>query len=99
MEMDKPCLHKTIGYCQLCFSFLPQQLSTSVPPRPVTDHHVVQVEDNLVPEALCLCVQMGTHQREGQAPHAQPSHQQSEWITDCVCVCLYNCVCLLSVCF
>ncbi|KAA8577539.1 hypothetical protein FQN60_017596 [Etheostoma spectabile] len=51
------------------------ELSTS---RPVIFHHVVQVEDNLVPEALCLCLQMGTHQREGQAPHAQPSHQQND---------------------
>lgn len=84
-------LENSTLFCQLCFSFFPQRLSTSGPCRPVFVHHVVQVENNLVPEALCLCLQMGTHQREGQAPHAQPSHQQSELITVCticvVCVC------------
>lgn len=44
------------------------------PSRPVNAHHVVQVKDDVVPEALCLCVQMGAHQREREAPHAQPSH-------------------------
>lgn len=51
------------------------QISTSRTFRIATVHHALQVENNMVPEAVPLCLQMGTHQREGQAPHAQPSHQ------------------------
>lgn len=36
----------------------------------------------MLPETLCLHVQMGPYQRERQAPHAQPSHQQGQWTPD-----------------
>lgn len=74
-----PSIHPWNNIYILYLSF-PQYLSTSGPRSAVNVHHVVQVESHLVPEALRLCLQMGTHQREGQAPDAQPSHQQSEWI-------------------
>lgn len=42
-------------------------------------HHVVPVEKHIVPEVERLGLQMGSHQREGETAHAQPSHQQSEY--------------------
>lgn len=36
----------------------------------------VQTEDVLVPESMCAFIQISSHQSEGQAPHAQPPHQQ-----------------------
>lgn len=45
-------------------------------------HHVVQAEDRVLAETVCLHVQMGPYQRKGQASHAQPSHQQGQWSPD-----------------
>lgn len=62
-------------FVNLCLSFL------SVASGALSElcvHHV-PVEERVVPATLCLCLQMGTHQGKGQAPHAQPSHQQSKW--------------------
>lgn len=62
-------------FVNLCLSFL-SVVSGALSELCV--HHV-PVEERVVPATLCLCLQMGTHQGKGQAPHAQPSHQQSKW--------------------
>lgn len=70
-------------FFHLSLSCLPQKpvdlLESTSGPTPVTVYHVVQIKDNLVSEAMHLSLQMGPHQRKRQAPHAQPSHQQSRW--------------------
>lgn len=54
----------------------------SVDPSEVCVHHAIQAEDSVLAETLCRCVQMGPYQRKGQAPNAQPSHQQGQWTPD-----------------
>ena len=57
---------------------LSQSISTTLSAEQVTVRHVVQVEGLAAHPAVCQCVPMGSHEGQGQAPYAQPTHQQGK---------------------